>query len=178
MYYQGFSRNPQRATGREAERGGLRKMRKAAGLFSLVFLCGLAAPVGAEPVPKAQQAVLDRVEVSIAPTRARRGETVILRVHLDLKERARTYPTQDPKSEVGDILEPFRVKGPESTLVVPVGELREPTWRTVEDPILGSWRVVEGHATWERSVVVLPGAKPGEHKIAVKVTGRIVNDRM
>jgi hypothetical protein len=152
-------------------------MRKAAELFSAVVLCGLAAPAGAEPVPKGCEPFLERIEASIAPVRARRGQTVILRVRLDLKDRARAYPTQDPNSEFAG-LEPVRVKVLDSTTVVPVGPLREPLFRTEDVPSIGSYRLVEGHAVWEQRLVVSHEATVGEHKIAVKVSAQITNDRM
>lgn len=153
-------------------------MRKAAGLFSIVILSGLAAPASAEPLPRGCEPFLERIDASIAPLHARRGQTVVLRVRLDLKDRARAYPTQDPKSEIGEALEPVRVKVLDSTAVVPVGPLREPLYRTEDDPVVGSYRVVEGHATWEQRLVIPPEAKVGEHKIAVKVSARVTNDRM
>lgn len=151
-------------------------MRKAAGLILTLILSG-AAP--AERVPKRYERVLERIAATIAPGRAVRGDTIVLRVHLDLKERARTYPEQDPASELGQALETFRLDVPSTVDVIPVGVLREPLARTLDPGLdLGTVRVVEGHATWERPLVVAPDAKPGEHKIAVVVRCRIQTDVM
>jgi hypothetical protein len=153
-------------------------MRKAAGLMILLIGSGLAGQASAEPVPKAHQFFLDRIEASIAPSRAVRGEVVVLRVHLDMKDRARTYPSQDSEFGQGPWLEPFRLKVLDSAAVIPVGSLREPAARVLEIEGIGTYRVVEGRATWEQPTVVSPEAKPGEHKIAVTVRCRIVTDVM
>jgi hypothetical protein len=152
-------------------------MRKAAGLFSIVILCGLAAPVGAEPVPKLYQPIVEQIGASIAATKARRGETVVLRVHLHLKDRAFTFPTQTDK-EMAEVFQKatFAILNPD--VVIPVGVLREPKSRTREVPEL-DWKflIVEGRTTWEQPLVISPAATPGEHHIKLRTFFPIMDDR-
>ena len=151
-------------------------MRKAAGLMVVLIWSGLAGQASAEPVPKGHQPFLDRMEASIAPVRACRGETVVLPVHLDLKDRAHAYPTQDPDSEIGQAVEPCRVEGPDSAVVVPVDRRRAhlPHGGGSRSVAIASLRV----ATWERAGGFLPTLSRVSTKIAVNVIGQIVNDHM
>lgn len=150
-------------------------MRKAAGLILTLILSGAAS---AEPVPKSHQRGVDAISASIAPGRAQRGETVTLRVHVHLRDRARIYATQEPGSN-WEGLETVRFDVASTPTVIPVGSVQEPLSRKLYiDAGLDPVRIVEGRATWERSLVVSPEAKPGEHKVAVIFRGQITTDRM
>jgi hypothetical protein len=150
-------------------------MARLAGI--LVALITVAGPAVAEPVPKGYLPLVKRIDAEAIPVTVRRGETVVVCIHLDLKDRAFTLPATLP-DDMQQVFGASRVTILADENVVPVGTLKEPAYRVREIPELDlkEFRYIDGSTVWERSLVVRRDAKPGEHVVKVKVWFHVMND--
>lgn len=144
-------------------------MGKAGSPFILI-LAAIAwnwAMSSAQAVPSFEE-VVHKVEATITPTTARRGETVVWKVTVELKPGWHTYPLKQVDPNALDNVN--KIQFPKKGELVPVGLFKEPPFRTKPEPMLDikELRYNEGTVVWEHSLVVRPDAPPG--KLTYKVS--------
>jgi thiol:disulfide interchange protein len=113
--------------------------------------------------------VVKRVDATIEPATAKRGETVTWKLTVELAPGWHTYPTDQPDAGAKSYVN--KITAPAGGSVVFVGPLVEPAKpiKKTEDNIK-ELRYYEGTAVWEHKAVVSPNATPGEMTIEVPAT--------
>jgi thiol:disulfide interchange protein DsbD len=137
------------------------------------------------PVPGALQkkGAVTKIEVQVEPESAKRGQTVVWRLKMDLAEHFHTYPTEqaNPASRYKTRIEfnpkPNADSPPPPTQVVPVEKVRSPSPLRPLTEAGESFQVIEGTAVWEQTFVVKPDAPPGPTTIRVKVSSQVCDER-
>lgn len=130
----------------------------------LCMVCGLllAGQAMAQPAKDA----VKKVEASFEPKAAKPGETVTLKITVELADGYHTYPVTQPAPEAK-----FSANGltfPKDGPVVFVGETVDPVGgktKKVEDYDLLTY---PGGGVWAKKAVVNPAAKPGAASSKVK----------
>jgi hypothetical protein len=141
------------------------------GLFAAIALVGTFAPAQAEP-PEFKD-ILKKAEAKFEPAEARPGQTVTLKLTLQLLDGWNTYPTvqTDKRAKA----QANKIEFPEASGVVFVDALVEPPHpKQKAEPIAGIEQLLyyPGGGTWERKAVVPPTAKPGA--ISAKIKFRVL----
>ncbi len=118
-----------------------------------------------------------KVKVTLDPPSAARGQTVMLRIAMDLAAGWHTYPTlqTDPEAEV--YVNKFDF--PNTREVVFVGSLDNPLgFVSKMEPALNikDLHQYEGKVVWTRPLVVRPDATPGKTKVIIPLTNVQVCD--
>jgi len=116
---------------------------------------------------KAKDAV-KKVEASFSPAEAKPGQTVTLKIVVELAPGYHTYPVVQPSPEAKFSANKiaFAAGGP----VVFVGDLVDPVQPKVKKLEDYELHVYPGGGTWIRKAVVLPNAKAGAGTAKVKFT--------
>ena len=113
---------------------------------------------------------IKKVEASFEPAQAKRGQTVSLKITVQLADGYHTYPvvqrTPEAKYSVN------KITFPATNAVVFVGETVDPIEPKVKKGEDHEYLVYPGGGIWTRNAVVWPTAKPGE--AAVKVQLRLM----
>ncbi len=141
----------------------MRGMVRNGGVALALLALGLVGAAPAKPKKSFNDAVT-KLEAVVVPSTAARGQTVTLKITMELSPGWHTYPTYqvDPVNE--STVNTFQV--PATKDLVPVGAFEDPpAFKPDKDfPLL---REYEGKITWERPMVVRPDAVPGEAKVTV-----------
>jgi thiol:disulfide interchange protein DsbD len=112
-----------------------------------------------------------KVNVTLQPATAARGQTVTLKITVELAGGWHTYPTEQLDPEARDQVNKFQF--PDTKDVVFVGTLEDPAgFVTTADLSLNikAMRQYQGKVVWERPLVVRPDATPGKTKVKVVLT--------
>jgi Disulphide bond corrector protein DsbC len=141
-------------------------------LFACILgLSGFAfgSPALAQP---SFEEVAKKIEAKFEPATAKPGQTVTLKISIQLIDGWHTYPTFQPQKSAKLFVNKFAF--PESSAVVFVGEMEDPAGAKEKDNPLNEgdkYYVYPGGATWERKAVVPPNAKSGSlsSKLTLKV---------
>lgn len=129
----------------------------------------IALPALAQPT---FDEVLKKAEAKFEPATAKPGQTVTLKVNLELMTGWHTYPITQTDKAAKTYTNRFTF--PADGAVVYVGDFDDPAGaKEKAEPLAMIEKLIyyPGGATWERKAVVLPSAKAGEvsSKIKVKV---------
>ena len=107
-----------------------------------------------------------KIEAHFEPAEAKPGQTVVLKLTIELSENWYTYPTIQPnemiKSSVNEIILP------NPSVVVFVEPIENPLPHIKEVPELGEAQVYPGGATWQAHAIVMPDATPGSKDVTLK----------
>src|SRR5215216_6714936 len=133
----------------------------------LTFPLCLAFAAGALGQPKD---AIKKVEASFEPAQARPGQTVTLKVTVQLGDGYHTYPVVQPTPEAKYSVN--KITFPPADAVVFVGETVDPVEPKVKKGEDHEYLVYPGGGTWTRKAVVRPAARPGD--AAVKVQFRLM----
>jgi thiol:disulfide interchange protein DsbD len=110
-----------------------------------------------------------KVKVTLEPDTAAPGQTVLLKITMDLVPGWHTYPTVQPDPAASDFVNKFDF--PNTKDVVFVGKLQEPapTGLPKAEPALGIKEMIEytGKVVWQRPLVVRPDATPGKTLVRI-----------
>ncbi|GIW82430.1 MAG: hypothetical protein KatS3mg105_4237 [Gemmatales bacterium] len=115
-------------------------------------------------------------DVSVVPAEAKPGETVTWQFTIKIKKGWHTYPLRQTSHEARAFVS--RIEFVDVQDVVPVGQFKEPTPRkVVEEKLKLTLDELEGTVTWQRPMVVLPDAEPGEKKIKAKIFVQVCDEK-
>ena len=132
--------------------------------LSSVGLCILlAAPVGAEPAKDAVQ----KVSATFEPASAKPGETVTLKVTIELADGFHTYPVTQPAAE-GKFMT-NKIVFPATGPIVFVGTVADPAGAKSKKEEDHELLYYPGGGTWERKAVVSPLAQAGATEAKLKI---------
>lgn len=113
--------------------------------------------------------VVKKAEVKVEPATAKPGQTVTVKLTLQLLDGWHTYPVVQPdKAAKGQT---NKITFPEDSPLVFVGEVEDPANpKEKAEPLamIDSLLYYPGGGTWERKAVVLPSAKPGDATSKIK----------
>ena len=133
-------------------------------------LCALALLALAPLVSAADKKTgVKSVEATFDPPEAKPGQTVALKLTVELEDGYYTYPLVQPDKAAAGMIS--QVQFPKPGAVVFVGEAIDPAKpKSKAEPLLGIEELLyyTGTVVYERKAVVAPSAKPGE--TAVKLT--------
>jgi hypothetical protein len=143
---------------------------------ALVGLLGVAKTASAQGERTADK-VFRKVEATVEPAEARRGQAVTWKLTVELAPGWHTYPTKQPDPEAEPFVSEFLFK--KASGGVFVGDLKEPTAKVRPEPELKIKELHElfGTLTWERTVVVPPDAKPGTLTVKLPVRLQACDER-
>ena len=147
----------------------------------LLFLTATALLAADAPAPEKKPAWWDKavkkVEAKFEPAEAKPGQTVTLKLTVELHDGYYTYPTrQEDKAAEGMV---NTLTFPDAGAVVFVGETVNPLdYLTKAEPLLGirDLRYHPKKVVYVRKAVVRPTQKPGEVAVKVKEFGLTVCD--
>ena len=147
-------------------------------LLFLAATVALSAPAAAEDKkPAWWDKAVKKVEASFDPAEARPGQTVTLKLTVELHDGYYTYPTrQEDKAAEGMV---NKLVFPDAGSVVFVDKTVDPLdYLTKAEPLLGirDLRYHPKKVVYERKAVVRPSQKPGEVAVKVKEFGLTVCD--
>ena len=103
-----------------------------------------------------------KFDVTFEPAQAKPGETVTLKITLDLNEGYYTYPTVQPEKSAANMVN--KIVFPAPGALIFVGETTDPkNAKSKAEPLMGidEMRYYTGTVVFERHAVVSPNAKPG-----------------
>jgi thiol:disulfide interchange protein DsbD len=149
--------------------------------FRVLLLVGLGGWPVAEAAAQARKGPPPFQEVvkhsaSIEPATARRGETVLMRLVLQVPDGYYTYPTEKSTSDVDGDQQYDAFDFQPTADVVFVDQLIEPPTKT-KPGAKGSVRILPGNQiVWERPLVVRPDARPGQTVVSVVAPHILVCD--
>jgi hypothetical protein len=135
-----------------------------------MILLTSAAPALAQP---SIDQIVKKAEASFEPAEARPGQTVTLKLKIDLLDGWHTYPMIQPDKAAR--AQANKITFPEGGPIVYVGEFNDPPGaKEKAEPLamIESMLYYPGGATWERRAVVLPTTAPG--MVASKVKFRLL----
>ncbi len=146
-------------------------------LFLLTAMALPAAAPAEDKKPAWWDKAVKKVEAKFEPAEAKPGQTVTLKLTVELHDGYYTYPTrQEDKAAEGMV---NTLTFPDAGAVVFVGETVNPLdYLTKAEPLLGirELRYYQKKVVYERKAVVCPTRKPGEATVAVKALGLTVCD--
>src|SRR5262245_34886792 len=144
-------------------------------LALFLALCGSTANAQDTKAEKKRTfaAAVKKVETAVTPETARRGETVVWRLTIELEKGWHTYPTRqsDPAEPVQDQVTEIQLENLEG--LIPVGQFRDPPGaHSMAKPKLKIKKLLyyEDRVVWEQRFVVDPRSKPGTREIKARVT--------
>jgi len=120
------------------------------------------------------QDVVKKVQAHVEPAVVKRGAAVNWTLTVDIADGWHTYPTRQNDPKASSYVN--RIKFAEQSGAVFVGDLKEPVG-TDKDEDGSKVTMIEGTATWERTIVIRPDAKPGKVRIKVPATILACADR-
>ena len=130
----------------------------------------LALPLGlalAVPCPGQPKDVVKKVEAVFEPAEARPGQTVTLKVVVQLADGYHTYPVTQPAPEARYSVNTMAF--PKDGPVVFVGETVDPVGPKSKKSEDHEYLVYPGGGTWVRKAVVAPAARAGAATATVKL---------
>jgi hypothetical protein len=110
-----------------------------------------------------------KVELSIEPAEAKPGQTVTVKLLVDLNPGYHTYPTKQPDENAANFVN--KLLFPAADTLIFVGETQDPAeYDTKAEPdlMIKDLRTLPGKVVYERKAVVSPKAAVGEATITVK----------
>jgi hypothetical protein len=134
-------------------------------LLPLVLLAGVAP--ADDKVPAWYARAVKSATASIEPATAKPGQTVTLRITVEIADGHYTYPLKQPDKAAAGMNNKLVFPDPKSGLIV-VGDAIDPADPVVKsEPLLGieALHTYVGKVVYERPAVVAPDAKPGELKV-------------
>jgi len=134
------------------------------GTFAIATLLGLLPQQEAAGVQKKgwYEKAVKKFEAKFEPAEAKPGQTVTLKITVDLNDGFHTYPTVQPDPGADNFVN--IIKYPEAGNLIFVGKTNDPKdFDTKEEPILKikELRVIPGTAVFTRKAVVSPKAAAG-----------------
>lgn len=141
---------------------------------NLLCAVGLSASMGLVDAGRASaqlnfEQIVKKAEAKFEPAKARPGQTVTLKVTLELIDGWHTYPCLQPDKAAKAQTNKFTF--PDAGPVVYVGELFDPENPKVKsEPVLGIDKMLyyPGGGAWSKKAVVLPDARAGSAASKVK----------
>jgi thiol:disulfide interchange protein DsbD len=128
--------------------------------------------------PKFEDAVKDEIKAVIEPAEAKPGQTVTIKIRVELNPGWYTYPTvQEDKGAYGQVTT-FKYQKSES--VIPVGTAIEPpNPKAKPEPDLKIEKLsyYPGNVIFERKAVISPLAKSGDASVAMRMKILVCNDK-
>jgi thiol:disulfide interchange protein DsbD len=138
----------------------------------------LGASTGrAAPAKETFNDVVPKIEATVEPSTAARGQTVTLKLTMELKPGWHTYPTRQVDPEAQSQVNVFEVVDGKD--VAAVGGWEDPSgFKAASDSDLNikELRTYEGTVVWTHRLVVRPEATPGKTKVTVKLTQALACD--
>ena len=128
-----------------------------------LFVC-LAVVAAAFGQPKD---AIKKVEASFEPAQAKPGQTVTLRLTVQLADGYHTYPVVQPTPEAKYSVN--KITFPPADAVVFVGETVDPVEPKTKKSEDHEYLVYPGGGTWIRKAVVRPTARPGDTTVKVQL---------
>jgi len=110
---------------------------------------------------------IKKVEASFEPAEAKPGQTVTLKIVVELADGYFTYPVVQPAPEAKFSVN--KVTFPASDAVVFVGQTADPPGPKAKKSEDHEYLIYPGGGTWTRPVVVRPSEKPGAAKVKVQL---------
>ena len=149
-------------------------------LRSLLLVVPLALAVA---LPAAAQKgwyekAVKKVEAKFDPAEAKPGQTVTLKLTVELNDGYHTYPVVQPDKEAASMTNVLKFPDP-GTLIF-VGNTADPKdFETKAEPELGikELRTMSGTVTWTRKAVVSPKAVAGEATVKLSSFRLLVCDK-
>jgi hypothetical protein len=141
-------------------------------------LLSFVVPLPALAQPKKAEDVVKKLEARFEPAEAKPGQTVTLKIALELADGYSTYPTVQPDRGAASMTN--RIVFPKPGAVVFVGKLEEPADPKVKaepDLQIEELRYYPGGGTWSRKAVVSPDAKPGEVTVNLSNVSLLICDK-
>ncbi len=141
---------------------------KPSAIALLIF--ATASTSFAADLPKFEE-IVKKAEARFEPAKAKPGETVTLKIKIDLINGWQTYPLVQPdkgaKSQTNRIV--FPAGGP---IVFVDSTIDPPNAKVKAEPLLGIEQLLyyPGGGVWERKAVIVPSAKTGKLAAKVKFT--------
>jgi hypothetical protein len=119
-----------------------------------------------------------KITGSFEPSEAKPGQTVTLKIKVDIEKGWHTYPTvQEDKAAAFQVNKiAFEPKNP-VVFVENVVEPPNPTIKAEADLGITAMHTYPGGGVWERKAVVPPSTKPGDIEAKLKFTILICNDK-
>jgi len=136
--------------------------------FAATALGLLVAAVPALAQPSIEQ-VIKKAEATFEPASAKPGQTVTLKISLQLLDGWHTYPTVQPDKAAQS--QSNKLTFPEGGAIVFVGEVDEPVDpKEKSEPLANIDKILyyPGGGVWERKAVVLPTAAAGAASSKIK----------
>jgi hypothetical protein len=137
-------------------------------ILAAVILTGIFAVLPAfaaeEPVKGVKQ-----ITATFEPAEAKPGQTVTLKLTVELAPGHQTYPTKQSDRNAAAMVN--RITFPESAVLIFVGEVQDPDDPQIKsEPELGikEMKLYKGTIVYERKAVVSPKAEPGEQSAKLK----------
>jgi thiol:disulfide interchange protein DsbD len=150
-------------------------IRRSVGFFLILLLtvCNSSAEAqGEKPKkPRKFENAVKKVETTVAPSTAKRGETVIWRLTIELDKDWHTYPTVQTDPEAQSYVTQITLEPPPGLIVV--DKLKDPSGEhTKAEPVLKIkvLKYYEGTFSWELPLVVDPRTQPGTKEIKAEIT--------
>ena len=128
------------------------------------FAAALALPAGPADAQKPgwYEKAVKKVEATFDPAEAKPGQTVTLKLTVELNEGYHTYPTKQPEKAAADMVN--QIKFPDAGAVVFVGGVIDPekyVTKAVPELDVKELRENEGKVVYARKAVVSPKAAAG-----------------
>ena len=130
-------------------------------LLTLPVCLALAGVALAQP-----KDAIKKVEASFEPAEARPGQTVTLKIIVQLADGYHTYPLVQPTPEAKFSVN--KVTFPSADAVVFVGTTADPEGAKAKKSEDHEYLISPGGGTWTRHAVVRPTARLGEAKVKVQ----------
>lgn len=136
----------------------------------VLALLGVATVSSAADIPKFEE-IVKKAEARFEPAKAKPGQTVTLKINIELIKGWHTYPLIQPdkgaKSQTNRVV--FPAEGP---IVFVDKALDPPNAKEKSEPLLGIEQLLyyPGGGVWERTAVVVPNAQAGKLSSKVKFT--------
>lgn len=109
---------------------------------------------------------IKKVEASFEPAEAKPGQTVTLKIVVQLADGYHTYPLVQPTPEAKYSVN--KVMFPPADAIVFVGTTADPDSPKIKKGEDHEYLTYPGGGTWTRKAVVAPAAKPGDAKVKVQ----------
>jgi Disulphide bond corrector protein DsbC len=137
--------------------------------FAVLLLLGIGSFGSVQGQTPDFDEVLKKIEATFEPGSARPGETITLKIRVQLRDGWHTYPTEQP--EKGAKSQTNKLTVPEPGAIIFVDKTVDPADpKSKAEPVLGVDELYyyPGGGVFERKAVVSPKAKPGDATVEVK----------
>jgi|SRR5579883_1593468 len=144
-------------------------------------MCLLVLALAAGPLAAADEVTptkgVKKVEATFDPAEAKPGQTVTLKLTVELADGFHTYPTRQSDKNAAEMVN--KIVFPDVPGLVFVGEVKDPADPTTKaEPELGikALKTYSGTLVYERKAVVSPKAAPGELTVKLKAVRLTICD--